>query len=137
MSAAFYITPTKPDAYDFNSDMDINLNEFVAGLKRIFPDIYVYSQETSHMIVHWELNWVNGDSSKDCMWGEMSNNRLWVYLDAHSKRETIAKFATWYRSLVPEIYQLYVAPSWSMDSFELSPNMNEADIIRSLHKLES
>ncbi len=137
MSATFYITPTKPEILDFASDMDTNLDEFVRELKSEFPGINIYPEQISEMVIHWELNWPSCNNFSDCMWGEMSNNRLWVYVDAHSKRETVAKFAKWYRHFVPKTYQLYFAPSWSMESFELLTTMNEDAIMRSIHELES
>ena len=136
MSASFYISPASPDSDNQDSDLRVDLDEFVAGLKSLWPEIDIWQDSENLSWLYWNVNYHNCDAAEDCMSGSIEPKRRYVYVDAHSKRQTVGKFAVWYRTLVPAAYQLFVGASWG-GHFELTINMQLSEILKAVDLLEN
>lgn len=136
MSASFYFSPTSPESNIYDSDLIVDLDKFVDGLKALWPEIIIDRDSEDLGWLYWNLNYHDCDNVKDCMSGSMEPGRKYVYVDAHSKRETVARFAIWYRQLISDRYKLYVGASWG-GYFDLLLKMQQHEILQAINVLET
>jgi hypothetical protein len=138
MSGFCVLITTNSDDINLTSDLKLDVGRFVDELQERFPDIDLHVEEpesNSSMCLTWELNRHSFDTALDSMSGEMACNRRWIYLNAHSKPETITKFIGWYKAFIANEYRLYVTASWSGDPQELTDNMDATQILQFIQEL--
>ena len=132
MSGFYLIMTTAPEAVDHTTDLDIEVDSFIEGIKLLWPEAEIAIVEKS---LTWEWSIYNdlANTVTGHVQGHLGgeNRKSEVSINYRIAPDDFAKFVIWYRKFVSASYPLFLfGVGVGSGYLELLTTTNEEEILK-------
>ena len=121
--SAYFISPFKPPVWAGETDLRIAPEDYINGLKSLWPDVNIISEQPKSYVLWWELR---RDGAFHIMGGLQEGYNV---VSIEGNKEYIAEFAVWHRAFVPPVYRLYFFHESLTTNFELEASVTKQVVL--------